>query len=164
MREARCRHSPFRRLLVAAAIVSIVLGMIASTATIAAAACTGDNSGSGFATSYSYTPGSGACSYGDDFGSFVAAINPTDYAGSEMCGRCLRVTGPLGSVNARVVDLCPTCATGDVAMNAAALGTIANPADGRVAITSTTIAAPVSGHGFLQISTRTRPPGTRRSR
>ncbi|HEY6196930.1 MAG TPA: expansin EXLX1 family cellulose-binding protein [Candidatus Eisenbacteria bacterium] len=157
MRADRCRYGPLIHLVVTAAAVSIGLGAFAASATIAAAACTGDTSGAGFATSYSYTPGSGACSYGDDFGSFVAAINPTDYAGSEMCGRYLRVTGPLGSVNVRIVDLCPTCATGDVDLNAAAFGAIGNPADGRVAITWKTIAAPVSGNVFLQISTGSNP-------
>src|SRR5436190_320246 len=72
------------------------------------------HAGSGFATFYAYTPGSGACGFGDDFASPVAAANPVDYAGSKLCGSWVHVTGPLGSVDVRIVDLCPSCAAGDL--------------------------------------------------
>jgi expansin (peptidoglycan-binding protein) len=134
--------------------LSLALALAAASAAPAVAACTGDATGSGFATFYHYTPGSGACSYtGDDFEPLVAAINPTDYAGSEMCGRYLRVTGPLGAVDVRIVDLCASCAAGDVDLNAAAFALIADPLAGRVAVTWKTIASPLDDNVFLQLST-----------
>ena len=146
------------RLLVTPMAISLLLGMLATCGVTAAAPCTGDKSGSGFATYYNYTPGSGACSFaGDDFEPLVAAINSTDYAGSQMCGRYLHVTGPRGSVDVRIVDLCPACATGDLDLNAAAFGSIANPADGRVAIRWKTIADPTDGTVFLQLSAGSNP-------
>src|SRR5262245_39260780 len=99
----------------------LAAGLLALIACRAMAAPCVDQSGSGFATFYSYVPGSGACSFaGDDFGSLVAAANPVDYANSKLCGSYVHVTGPLGSVDVRIVDLCPSCAAGDLDLNAAA--------------------------------------------
>jgi expansin len=157
-RAVRSRCALIARGLILPAALSVVLGLLAAHAPTAAAACTGDKSSSGFATYYNYTPGSGACSYaGDDSEPLVAAVNPTDYAGSQMCGSYLRVTGPLGSVDVRVVDLCPSCAAGDLDLNSPAFAAIANPADERVAITWKTVPSPLHGNVFLQISTGTNP-------
>jgi len=77
--------------------------------------CTGASSGQGDGTYYSYTPGSGRCSLeGDDTAPMVAAMNPVDFVASGICGRWVRVTGPLGSVDVRIVDECPICAVGDI--------------------------------------------------
>lgn len=134
----------------------LAAGLIAVLAARAVAAPCVDRSGAGFATSYSYVPGSGACSFtGDDFGSLVAAANPVDYAGSKLCGSYVQVTGPLGSVAVRIVDLCPSCAAGDLDLNAAAFGSIANPGDRRVPITWRTTADPAPNDVFVQQSAGT---------
>ena len=132
---------------------ALALGLMAAPRPVTATPCTGDRAGSGFASFYTYTPGTGACSFtGDDFGTNVAAINAVDYAGSVMCGAWLSVTGPLGSVNVRIVDMYPDCPSGDLDLNAAAFAAIANPADGRAPITWKTIPDPSGSILFLQLS------------
>src|SRR5882762_2846674 len=95
-----------RRFAVAAATL-----LIAGVAHHAAASCPGDHSGTGFATSYQYPFGFGACNFdGDDNGVLYAAISPNDDPASQLCGSYLEVTGPQGTVQVRIVDRCPTCA------------------------------------------------------
>jgi expansin (peptidoglycan-binding protein) len=38
---------------------------------------------------------------------YYAALNEQDYASAAMCGACVRVTGPRGSVEVQIVDECP---------------------------------------------------------
>lgn len=127
--------------LLSLALCALALSSVAS----AQVACTGRVSGAGDGTSYPYAPGSGSCSFTDDTHPMVAAINSADYAGAKMCGQCVRVTGPRGSVDVRIVDQCPGCAPGDIDLNAAAFASIADPAAGRVRVTWQTVACPVSG-------------------
>ncbi len=131
-----------RHLLLAAVAVSLAWG---SRPAAAAVPCAGDVSGAGRGTYYTYTPGTGACTFtGDDTDAMVAAINAADYDGSAMCGRWLRVTGPLGSATVRIIDACPDCAAGDVDMSATAFAMIGNPVDGQVPVTWETVAGPAS--------------------
>src|SRR5258708_102785 len=133
--------------------VIIALVVLATNAGGAAAApCVLGPAGSGFATSYTYSPGSGACSFGGDDGEpMVAAVSSSIYAGSAMCGRYVRVTGPLGWVDVRIVDRCPACAAGDLALNGPAFALIANPALGRAAVTWQTIPSPLEGDVILYL-------------
>lgn len=90
--------------------------------------------------------GSGNCSFDPSPNDLmVAAMNDTDYAGSAVCGGCIEVHGPNGSVVVRVVDRCPECPVGDVDLSAEAFAQIANPADGRVPIEWWDVACDVSG-------------------
>lgn len=145
------------RVAVRMSVVLLVVGL-AAAAPAAAAECAGEVSGSGTATYYDFTPGSGFCSFGgDDLEPFTVAVSPTDYAGSAMCGRWLRVTGPLGSVDVRVVDQCPSCATGSLDLNTAAFAEIANLATGIVPVTWYTIREPGEPLLKLQQSAGTNP-------
>lgn len=135
----------------ASAIHRFVVGVGLFAAGASAAAPCAVKTGSGFATFYSYVPGTGACSFGDDAATPVAAANPVDFAGSKLCGSWVQVNGPLGSVVVRIVDLCPGCAAGDLDLDATAFASIANPAAGRVPITWQTIADPVEENVFVQI-------------
>lgn len=90
--------------------------------------------------------GSGNCSFPaspDDL--MVAAMNETDYAGSAVCGACARVAGPDGEVTVRIVDRCPECAPGDVDLSAESFARIADPVDGRVAISWRFVPCELSG-------------------
>ena len=130
-----------------------LLAALAMPPTPATAASCANLSGSGRATSYAYTPGSGNCSFdADEAGPYLAAINPVDYAGSRMCGAWLHVTGPLGSVDVRIVDQCPTCAAGDLDLNTPAFAAIGNLADGIIPVTWKVIADPAPGIVFVQES------------
>ncbi|HAJ34313.1 MAG TPA: hypothetical protein DCL15_01290 [Chloroflexi bacterium] len=99
----------------------------------------------GIATYYDAT-GAGACSFDatpNDL--LVTAMNAEEYADAAYCGAYLYVTGPLGSVTVRVVDLCPECRTGHLDLSQEAFAQIANPMEGRVAITWQLISPAVTG-------------------
>ncbi|MEM6293461.1 MAG: expansin EXLX1 family cellulose-binding protein [Myxococcota bacterium] len=89
----------------------------------------------GEGTYYDFADGSGACGFPptpDDL--MVGAMNMVDFAGSAACGACARVDGPNGSVDVRIVDLCPECAPGDIDLSPQAFERIAPLEDGRVEI------------------------------
>lgn len=99
----------------------------------------------GIATYYDAT-GAGACSFDatpDDL--LVTAMNAEEYADAAYCGAYLYVTGPLGSVTVRVVDLCPECRAGHLDLSEEAFALIANPVDGRVAITWQLVSPELTG-------------------
>lgn len=102
--------------------------------------------GSGDGTYYVSASGVGNCTIEFTSASLIAAINAPQWAGSAHCGECLRVTGPLGTVDVKVVDQCPECLTGDLDLSPAAFAAIANPIDGRVAISWHRIECPVVGN------------------
>lgn len=87
---------------------------------------------SGEATYYD-ADGSGACGFpkGTDF--MVAAMNGAQYSKS-VCGKCVEVTGPLGKVTVKIVDLCPGCKRGDLDLSQTAFQKIAKLSAGRVKI------------------------------
>ncbi|QRK04005.1 hypothetical protein JQX13_27380 [Archangium violaceum] len=100
---------------------------------------------SGIITFYDAT-GAGACSFDaspEDLN--VAAIGEPDYAGSGACGSCAEVQGPLGTVQVRIVDLCPGCAAGHLDLSREAFAKIANPIDGRVNVRWRYVSCPVTG-------------------
>jgi expansin (peptidoglycan-binding protein) len=101
--------------------------------------------GSGEGTYYA-ADGSGNCSFDPSPGDLrVAALNTEDYAGSALCGACLRVTGPDGEVTVRIVDRCPGCQKGDVDLSESAFAEIAPLAAGRVPIQWKLVPCEVSG-------------------
>lgn len=95
-----------------------------------------DNERIGEGTYYD-ADGSGNCSFdalpGENI--LIAALNNPDWANSGWCGACADVDGPDGSVQVRIVDKCPECATGDLDMSPFAFQQIAPLEDGRVPIT-----------------------------
>jgi expansin (peptidoglycan-binding protein) len=100
----------------------------------------------GEATYYDFADGSGNCSFPatpDDL--MVGAMNAVDYAGSAVCGACVRIDGPNGSVDVRIVDQCPECPQGDIDLSPQAFAEIAAIEQGRVAIEWTYIPCPVDG-------------------
>jgi expansin len=99
----------------------------------------------GKATYYAAT-GAGACSFPatpNDL--MVGAMNDPDYLGSQVCGECVSVTGPKGTILIRIVDLCPECKTGHIDLSQQAFAKIADVALGVVPITWKVVACPVSG-------------------
>lgn len=94
------------------------------------------NTKSGEGTYYNQADfGLGNCGFESVNTPFYAALNSTDYAGSDACGAILEVTGPKGTVNVQVVDSCPECAPGDVDLSPDAFAQIADLSAGRVPIT-----------------------------
>src|SRR5690349_20325765 len=99
----------------------------------------------GIITYYDAT-GAGACSFPATPNDLdVAALNAEEWAGSAMCGGCVRVDGPLGSVTVRIVDLCPECKRGHLDLSREAFAKVANPVDGRVAVKWQLVSCAVNG-------------------
>ena len=61
-------------------------------------------------------------------------MNAADYDGSAVCGTCVAIDGPEGSVSVRIVDQCPECQPGDIDLSPQAFELIAPLPDGRVPI------------------------------
>jgi expansin (peptidoglycan-binding protein) len=90
----------------------------------------------GEGTYYWEADGSGNCLFDPIPGDLmVAAMNQDDYDMASFCGAYIRVEGPQGVVEVRVVDRCPGCPAGDVDLSPAAFAQIAPIAWGRVPIT-----------------------------
>ncbi len=99
----------------------------------------------GEGTYYAAT-GAGACSFDASPNDLmVAAMNMPDYAGSAVCGACVTVAGPSGTITVRIVDLCPGCASGDLDLSESAFAKIADPVLGRVPISWQFVSCPVGG-------------------
>ena len=75
----------------------------------------------------------------------VAAMNHADYNNSQICGAFIRVWGPHGNVDVRIVDRCPECPEGDVDMSPEAFSQIAPIPWGRVPITWQLLSYPLDG-------------------
>lgn len=93
--------------------VAPVLAAAASATATAASGTTG--SASGDATFYAV--GLGACGWTNSDSEMVVAINAPDWAAGKHCGQFVQITGPAGTQTAKVVDLCPGCASGDLDMS-----------------------------------------------
>jgi expansin (peptidoglycan-binding protein) len=108
--------------------------------------CAGAETHAGEGTYYDFADGSGNCGFPATPGDLmVAAMNHTDYAGSAACGACVRIQGPMGDVDVRIVDRCPECPQGDIDLSPEAFARVAELSAGRVAITWQYIECPVQG-------------------
>lgn len=95
---------------------------------------------------YYYGDGSGACLFPPVPGNpMYAAMNYPQYGNSDFCGAYVNVTGPLGSVIVRIVDMCPECQQGDIDLSPEAFAQIANLSQGRVPISWQQVSYPLSG-------------------
>ena len=95
---------------------------------------------SGEATYYDPT-GNSACGVKGTADSLFAAMNGTQYKKAD-CGRCVAVTGPIGTTIVPVVDKCPGCDRGDLDLSTKAFAKIAKLSAGRVKITWHFVACP----------------------
>jgi expansin (peptidoglycan-binding protein) len=99
----------------------------------------------GIATYYDAT-GAGACLFDASLNDLmVAAMNAPDYNNSAVCGEFVRVTGPHGTIQVRIVDLCPECQTGHLDLIQSAFAQLADLSLGVVPITWQVISPPLAG-------------------
>ncbi len=113
----------------------------------------GGSSGSTWATElengravFTNADGSGACGFDATPADLdVVGVNPTIYAASAMCGACMKITGPKGTVTARVTDRCADCLPDMLELSAEAFSKIADREQGSATITYQTVACNVSG-------------------
>ncbi len=138
----------------AAVAAAVACGSSSSSTGAGGASSGGGSSGAGpalgqpeqgVATYYAAT-GDGACGFGPSPNDLdVAAMDQPEWAGSAVCGECVTVTGPKGSVTVRIVDLCPECEVGHLDLSQQAFGRIADLSAGRVPITWQVRACDVTG-------------------
>ena len=96
---------------------------------------------------YSAADGSGNCSFDANPGDpLVAAMNTTDYAASAVCGACVAIDGPDGSITVRIVDRCPECPQGNIDLAEGAFPMIADKQLGIVPISWQYVSCPVAGN------------------
>lgn len=104
----------------------------------------------GVATFYA-ADGSGNCSFAASPSDLdVAAMNAAQWNNSAVCGACLRVDGPRGSVTVRIVDQCPDCTSGMLDLSAQAFAKIADLAAGRVNVRWQPMSCAVQGAVVLR--------------
>ncbi|KAI9592352.1 RlpA-like double-psi beta-barrel-protein domain-containing protein-containing protein [Syncephalis fuscata] len=88
-----------------------------------------------------YTPSNDACTGKSSSSSdMVAALAKSDFGGdyggntekSPTCGRCVEVTGPLGKVVVKIVDMCESCNSGHVDLSPVAFEKVAKKSAGKL--------------------------------
>jgi expansin (peptidoglycan-binding protein) len=105
----------------------------------------------GVATYYAAT-GDGACGFGPSPNDLnVAAMDQPEWNGSAVCGECVAVTGPKGSLTVRIVDLCPGCEQGHLDLSQQAFAQIADVSAGKVPITWKVVPCDVTGNVEYEI-------------
>ena len=77
--------------------------------------------------------GTGACGFKASTDFMVVAMNDEQFKRS-MCGECISVTGPNGTVVVRITDVCPGCGTGDLDLSQTAFSRVAKLSAGRVKV------------------------------
>lgn len=125
-----------------------LLACAAATASLAATPetrCPGSWTGTGEATYYEAFSQPNACGLPLTPDQYVVAVAAAAFDGSAVCGRCLRVTGPLGSIVARITDSCvgPDCRDLDLSPNAFAA--IGDPLDGIIPANWESVSCDVAG-------------------
>ena len=99
----------------------------------------------GIATYYAAT-GDGACLFGPSPSDLlVAAMNAPEYNNAAVCGEYVSVTGAKGTIQVRIVDLCPECQAGHLDLSPQAFALIDDIPLGRVPITWQVISPPLAG-------------------
>lgn len=100
----------------------------------------------GEATYYTFASGAGACMFDSTPNNLmIGAMNQPDYQGSRICGECVRVTGPKGTITIRIVDLCPECPGGNIDLSPQAFSLIGDITLGHVPITWELVPCDVNG-------------------
>ncbi|RKP39088.1 RlpA-like double-psi beta-barrel-protein domain-containing protein-containing protein, partial [Dimargaris cristalligena] len=95
----------------------------------------------GDGTYYSPSVGTGSCGWDNSDSEKVVALNapqfgnPANPNASPYCGKKVKITGPNGSTEAKIVDKCPVCKSGDLDMSPAAFDEVGDQDAGRIPIT-----------------------------
>ncbi|KAI0078594.1 hypothetical protein K474DRAFT_1706323 [Panus rudis PR-1116 ss-1] len=79
-----------------------------------------------------FEPGLGACGAFSSPNDLIVALSPSDYAGGSHCFRHILVNWQGRTVDATVVDLCPSCNPGSIDLSPAAFQQLASLNAGRL--------------------------------
>ncbi|HTI27453.1 MAG TPA: expansin EXLX1 family cellulose-binding protein [Kutzneria sp.] len=108
----------------------------------------------GVATFYD-SDGGGACSYDPSPDPLTAAMNSTDFEGSQACGAYVLVKAAGGaSLTVRITNLCPApCRVGQLDLSAAAFARLAPPVKGEIPVTWTLVSPALSKNISIRYKT-----------
>jgi expansin (peptidoglycan-binding protein) len=107
--------------------------------------CPGSWTGAGEATYYDAFLQPNACGLPLTSDQYVVAVTEAVFDGSAVCGRCLRITGPLGSVVARITDYCVGTGCRDLDLSPNAFAAIGDPLDGIIPVGWESVSCDVEG-------------------
>jgi expansin (peptidoglycan-binding protein) len=79
-----------------------------------------------------YQPGLGACGETNSDSEAVAAMSPSEYNGN--CGKFITITTGGKKVRAKVVDKCPSCASGAIDVSSSVFTSLADLSVGRTTV------------------------------
>ncbi|CAG8554498.1 15221_t:CDS:2 [Funneliformis mosseae] len=91
--------------------------------------------GKGDGTFYDPGIGIGACGKINTADEFIGAMNAQQFGVSPICGKCVNITGPKGSVKVKIVDKCSKCKFGDIDISPVAFNAISDGSQDRISIT-----------------------------
>ncbi|CAG8636169.1 15327_t:CDS:2 [Funneliformis caledonium] len=127
------------KLLIIVSLILIILLMIIILAATGAFAKSKNNglqmNGKGDGTFYDPGIGIGACGKINTADEFIGAMNAQQFGVSPICGKCVNITGPKGSVKVKIVDKCSKCKFGDIDISPAAFNAISDGSQDRISIT-----------------------------
>jgi expansin (peptidoglycan-binding protein) len=131
------------------AVCALLLVLVSANASRAAqseAGCpAGATTGSGEATYYEAFSQPNACALPVTPDQYVVAVAEAAFDGSAVCGRCLRVTGPLGVIVARITDYCVGSGCKDLDLSPNAFAAIGDPQDGIIPVSWESVSCDVDG-------------------
>ncbi|TGJ82238.1 hypothetical protein E0Z10_g6514 [Xylaria hypoxylon] len=79
-----------------------------------------------------YQPGLGACGETNSDSENVVAMSPTEYQGN--CGKTITITKDGKTATAKVVDKCPSCASGAIDVSSVVFQSLADMSVGRTTV------------------------------
>ncbi|KAI0509372.1 RlpA-like double-psi beta-barrel-protein domain-containing protein-containing protein [Xylaria bambusicola] len=79
-----------------------------------------------------YQPGLGACGETSSDSETVVALSPTEYDGN--CGKTITITKDGQTATAKVVDKCPSCASGAIDVSSTVFKSLADMSVGRTQV------------------------------
>lgn len=125
-----------------------LIGFGVATASLAAVpetGCPGSWTGSGESTYYDAFSQPNACGLPLPPDQYVVAVKESVFEGSAVCGRCLRIAGPLGSIVAQVTDYCVGSGCRELDLSPNAFAAIGNPLDGVIPVSWESVSCDVEG-------------------
>ncbi|GAW21018.1 hypothetical protein ANO14919_105310 [Xylariales sp. No.14919] len=80
-----------------------------------------------------YQPGLGACGQTNSDSEHVVAMSPSEFQGN--CGKTITITKGGKTATAKVVDKCPSCASGSIDVSSTVFQSLVDLAVGRTTVT-----------------------------
>ncbi|KAI0421253.1 RlpA-like double-psi beta-barrel-protein domain-containing protein-containing protein [Xylaria grammica] len=80
-----------------------------------------------------YQPGLGACGQTNSDSEHVVAMSPSEFNGN--CGKTITITKGGKTATAKVVDKCPSCASGSIDVSSTVFQSLVDLAVGRTTVT-----------------------------